>query len=259
MLGVHPVLVPVQSDFSLDLEAIRASVTPRTRAIVTISPNNPTGAVYPEADLLAVNELCRERNLYHLSDEAYEYFTYEGARHFSPGSIPGGEAHTICLYSLSKAYGFAGWRIGYMVVPSHLEEALRKIQDTNLICPPRPSQRAAMAALEVGRGYFDQMYPKIESLRNEVMSHLAALGNQCRVSGAQGAFYLFVEVDSSLGGLVLSERLVREHGVAVIPGDAFGIFDRTCIRIAYGAPEPDQVRQGLERLVSGIEAICQSS
>ena len=92
--------VSTTAEFQLDLDGIRDAVTPRTRAIVTISPNNPTGAVYPERDLRAVNALCQEQGLYHISDEAYEYFVYDGGRHFSPSAIAGGEGHTISLFSL---------------------------------------------------------------------------------------------------------------------------------------------------------------
>jgi aspartate/methionine/tyrosine aminotransferase len=103
MLGCRAVVVPTNDRFQLDLDRIRAAVTSRTRAIVTVSPNNPTGAVYPETDLREVNELCRAAGVYHIHDEAYEYFTWDGAEHFSPGSIAGAGAHTISLYSLSKA------------------------------------------------------------------------------------------------------------------------------------------------------------
>ena len=91
--------------------------------------------------------------IFHIHDEAYEYFTYAPARHFSPGSLPDAAGHTISLYSLSKAYGMASWRVGYMVVPEVLAEAINKIQDTLLICPPAASQRAALAALAVGAAY----------------------------------------------------------------------------------------------------------
>ena len=99
------------------LDALRAAITDRTRAIVTVTPNNPSGAVFSEAALRDINALCRERGIYHIADEVYEYFTYGSARHVSSGSFPGAEAHTIAMYSLSKAYGFAGWRIGYMMYP----------------------------------------------------------------------------------------------------------------------------------------------
>ena len=147
MAGARAVAAETTSDYQIDLDAIRRAITPRTRAVVTVSPNNPTGAVYPRAALQAVNELCRERGIFHIHDEAYEYFTYGGVEHFSPGSLPGAAAHTISLFSLSKAYGMASWRVGYMVVPDVLFEAVNKIQDTILICPPAVSQHAAMAAL----------------------------------------------------------------------------------------------------------------
>ncbi|MHC4207154.1 MAG: aminotransferase class I/II-fold pyridoxal phosphate-dependent enzyme, partial [Planctomycetota bacterium] len=104
------VCVPTDDEYQLQPEAIAAAITDRTRAVVTISPNNPTGAVYRESDLRQVNEICRSKCIYHISDEAYEYFTYDDARHFSPGSIDGAAEHTISLFSLSKAYGFASWR-----------------------------------------------------------------------------------------------------------------------------------------------------
>src|SRR5262249_9123741 len=107
MANCRPVLVATDANYQLQPDAIAAALTSRTRAVVTISPNNPTGAVYPEAALRAVNELCRRHGVFHIHDEAYEYFVYGGARHFSPGSIPGAGAHTISLYSMSKAYGFA--------------------------------------------------------------------------------------------------------------------------------------------------------
>ena len=118
MANCRPVIVPADAAYQLDLDAIAGAVTSRTRAVVSISPNNPTGAVYPEADLRALNTLCAERGIYHIHDEAYEYFTYDGRAHFSPGSLPQTAAHTISLFSLSKSYGFAGWRIGYMTIPA---------------------------------------------------------------------------------------------------------------------------------------------
>ncbi len=149
--GCRAVPVSTDANYQLRLEAIQQAITERTRAIVTISPNNPTGVVYSEADLRAVNYLCTSRGIYHITDEAYEYFTYDDSKHFSAGAIPGSVDHTISLYSLSKAYGFASWRIGYVVVPIHLFDAMMKIQDTNVICPPVISQYAALGALQVGQ------------------------------------------------------------------------------------------------------------
>lgn len=257
MLGCTPVPVETRSDFALDLEAIARAITPKTRAIVTVSPNNPSGQVYTEADLRAVNRLCKEHGLYHLSDEAYEYFVWGDSPHFSPTSIPGSESFTVGFYSLSKTFGFAGWRIGYTVTPSGLMSDLIKIQDTNLICPPRPSQRAAMGALKVGRSYFDRHAPDLLRLRAEVLVLLNGLGSllRCRPQ-SEGAFYVFLNLDTTLSGLELAERLACEYGVAVVPGEAFGMQTGCYLRVAYGAPDPEKVREGVLRLVSGIRAIC---
>jgi aspartate/methionine/tyrosine aminotransferase len=258
MANGRPVLVPTDADNQLDLDALRTAITPRTRAIVTVSPNNPTGAVYPEATLRAVNQLCAERGLYHISDEAYEHFTYDGAAHFSAASIPGAAAHTISLFSLSKSHGFASWRVGWMVFPAALEPALRKIQDTLLICPPVVSQHAAVGALEAGAGWVRTQRRVIEASREIVRRELNALvaEGHCVVPPAAGAFYFLVRVRSTLTALEMAERLIREHGVAVIPGNAFGLNTGCHLRVAYGALAPETAREGIGRLVMGIRSLA---
>ncbi|MGE5361422.1 MAG: aminotransferase class I/II-fold pyridoxal phosphate-dependent enzyme, partial [Bacteroidales bacterium] len=151
--GCQPVCVATDASDQLQPDAIERAITPRTRAVVTISPNNPTGAVYPRDALVAVNQMCARRGIYHVHDEAYEYFLYDGARHFSPGSIPGAAPHTISLFTFSKSYAMAAWRVGYMVIPAHLEEAVYKIQDTVIISAARASQQVALAALQTGAAY----------------------------------------------------------------------------------------------------------
>jgi len=259
MANGRVVLVPTDGNYQLDPERIAAAITPRTRAVVTVSPNNPTGAVYPESTLRAINELCGRRGLYHIHDEAYEYFVYDGARHFSPGSIPGAAAHTISLYSLSKAYGFASWRIGCMVIPAGLLEAVRKIQDTILICAPVISQVAAVGALTVGKPYCDEHLRVLAGTRTMVLKALSSLGTLCTVPCADGAFYFLLRLQTKHPSLALAERLVREHRVAVIPGTAFGLDDndgRGCyLRVAYGALQPATVAEGVGRLVTGLKSI----
>src|SRR5882672_7211145 len=255
MAGCTPIRVPTDARYQIDLDAIRKAVTPRTRAIVTVSPNNPTGAVYPEQALREVNRLCQERGLYHISDEVYEYFTYGGARHASPGSFDGAQAHSISLYSLSKAYGFAGWRIGYMVYPAPLADAVAKVQDTVLVCPPVISQIAAVAAMDVGPAYCRLHLRPLADIRDIVMSELRSLEPLCIVPPADGAFYCFLRVDLDLDPMRVAERLIREHRVAVIPGTAFGITDGCYFRVAYGALQKETVAEGIGRLVNGLRAL----
>jgi len=251
------VAVPVPTDerYQPRVDALRAAITSRTRAIVTVTPNNPSGAVYPEATLRALDALCRERGIYHICDEPYEYFTYGGARHFSAGSIPGSEAHTFSLYSFSKAYGFAGWRIGYMAYPEHLEAPMTKIQDTVLICPPVASQLAAAAALDAGRAYCEPFIRELASIREMVLAQLATLAPRVQMPPADGAFYCFLKIDTALDPMTIAERLIREHRVAVLPGTTFGMHDGCYLRIAYGALQKATVEEGMGRLVKGLRAI----
>jgi aspartate/methionine/tyrosine aminotransferase len=258
MIGCRAIIVPTDADYQLSPEAIIKALTPRTRAVVTVSPNNPTGAVYREADLRAVNDLCRERGIFHISDEAYEYFTYDGARHFSPGSIRDAAAHTISLFSLSKSYGMASWRIGYMVIPARLTEAVRKIQDTILICPPVISQHAAIGALAAGPGYPRQHLAALSATRALIREKLNQLREICRVPTAGGAFYYYLDLETALDPLGLVERLIREYGVAAIPGTAFGDAAGCHLRISYGALRPETVQEGVGRLVAGLGAILRA-
>lgn len=255
MADCRPVLVPTDERYQLRLEAIEAALTPRTRAVVTISPNNPTGAVYDPGALRAVNALCRERGIYHICDEAYEYFTYGGARHCSAGSLPDSAAHTISLFSFSKTYGLANWRVGYLVAPRHLLRALEKIQDTILICPPVISQLAALGALAAGPSYCRRFIASLARVRQLCLERLEELGSMCQVPPAEGAFYLLARLETGLPAMEVVERLVRQHRVAVIPGTAFGLQERCYLRIAYGALQPDTVAEGMDRLVSGLRCI----
>jgi aspartate/methionine/tyrosine aminotransferase len=252
MAGCTPVPVPTTAAYQLDLDALARAITPRTRAIVTVSPNNPTGAVYPEADLRAVNALCRDRGLYHVTDEVYEYFLYDNARHFSAGSIEGSHQWTISIFSLSKAYGMASWRVGYMVIPDGLWDAVAKIQDTMLCCPPHPSQMGAAAAIAGGPAWTRRHLPALARMRERARATLSKVAD---VPRADGAFYYLIRADTSLDAMGAAEHLIRRHRVAVIPGSAFGISDGCALRISFGALEEATAGEGLDRLAAGLRAL----
>jgi aspartate/methionine/tyrosine aminotransferase len=257
MLGCRPIIVPSGADYQLNIDAIRRAVTYRTKAVVTVSPNNPAGAVYREQDLRELNAWCADRGIFHSSDEAYEYFVYDASRHFSPGSIPGAADHTISLYSLSKAYGMASWRIGYMVLPADRLVAVKKAQDTILICPPVVSQHAACGALDAGSGFWQPRVDTLSHVRRLVLDRLKELEDIATVGQANGAFYVLLEVRTSLGQMDFVERLVRDFHVAVIPGETFGLGRGCHLRISYGALEEASVAEAIDRLVKGIRTICQ--
>lgn len=256
MLGCVCIAVATDNNYQPDIAAIEAAVTERTRAVVTISPNNPTGAVYPRATLSAINELCRRHGVYHISDEAYEYFTYDDHEHFSPASLPDTLDHTISLFSLSKAYGFAGWRIGYMVIPPALASAVQKVQDTNLICPTLIAQRAATAALSVGSAYCRRHIRTLAETRRQVLHALEPLAPWCDAPAADGAFYVLLRIDTDMDSLTLAQRLIAEHQVALVPGRTFGC-DGCYLRISYGALAGATALEGVHRLATGLASLIQ--
>ncbi|MBD2678603.1 MULTISPECIES: pyridoxal phosphate-dependent aminotransferase [Nostoc] len=258
MAGCRPILVATDENYQLQTEAIAQAITPKTRAVVTISPNNPTGVVYSEATLRQVNEICRTRGIYHISDEAYEYFTYDGVKHISPGAFDGSSKYTISLYSLSKAYGFASWRIGYMVIPQHLLVAVKKVQDTILICPPVISQYAALGALQAKEKYLQENIGAISQVRQLVLKSLNRLQGLCTITPANGAFYFFLKVHTQIDAFELVKRLIQEYKVAVIPGTTFGIDNQCYLRVAYGALQQETAKEGIERLVEGLQNIIRS-
>lgn len=252
MASCRAVLVPTDENYQIQPQLIERAISEKTRAIVTISPNNPTGAVYSEAALRHVNQLCRDHHCYHITDEAYEYFTY-GVPHFSPGSIKGN--HTISIFSLSKAYGFASWRIGYMVIPRDLLVSVQKIQDTNVICPAVVSQYAALGALETGKAYCEEKLKAIAEVRQIVLNELNSIRDLCTVPQADGAFYFLLNVHTAMDSMELVKQLIRDHRVAVLPGFTFGLEKGCYLRVGYGALEKETAIAGINRLTIGLKAI----
>jgi aspartate/methionine/tyrosine aminotransferase len=254
-VGVPAGLVP-------DPDRLAAAITPRTRAIVTVSPANPSGVVIPGEVLAAINRLCAERGLFHISDEAYAAFVHGSEPHHPPGRIRGSGRHTITLHSLSKAYGMAGWRLGHAAVPRQLLAGLAQVQDTVLICPPRLTQRAAMAALAAGP---DWLAPRVASLRERRALVLEAVAS-ARDRGLpisleivpDGAFYALLSCATPLGGEALVERLLLDHGVAALPGEAFGLErgkGASLLRLSYGMLEPPQLAEAMDRLLVGLREL----
>lgn len=253
MANCTTILVPTDHNYQLQLDLITQAITPKTKAIVTISPNNPTGAVYPQESLTKVNQICQEKGIYHISDEAYEYFTYDQNQHFSPASLPNSSPYTISLFSLSKAYGFASWRIGYLVIPKQLLFALKKVQDTILICPPVISQYGALGALQIGKKYCEQYLPEMAKIRQKVVNLLQPIQDQCQWSDPQGAFYFFLKINQEIDDFELTKQLIFEHKIAVIPGSTFGMDQGCYLRISYGALDSQTVTEGINRLVNALK------
>ncbi len=251
--------VPVAAGLVPDPDRLAAAITPRSRAIVTISPNNPSGLVTPPEVLAAINGLCHRHGLVHVSDEAYADFVHGSVPHASPGRLPGSGGHTVSLFSLSKAYGMAGWRVGYAAVPRQLMGALAKVQDTVLICPPQVSQRAALAALEAGPAWSRPHVEALSQRRRQLLAAVAAArdgGLAVELLGPpDGAFYGLLRFPCARDGESLMRHLVLGHGVAALPGDSFGLppaGGKGLLRLSYGMLEAPDLDEALRRLFQGL-------
>jgi len=156
---------------------------------------------------------------------------------------------------LSKAYGFASWRIGYMVLPERLFLPVQKAQDTILICPSLIGQAAAVGALETGSAYCASYVREMAEVRALVLQEIKRVGNVCTIPPTKGAFYFLLHLDTSMDPMDLVAQLVKEYGVAAIPGTTFGMDQGCYLRISYGALEKETVALGIGRLVEGISRI----
>ena len=253
--------VPVAGGLVPDPACLEAAIGPRTRGIVTVSPNNPSGVVIPPAVLAAINHLCAEHGLLHLSDEAYAAFVHGAVPHHSPGSASGSGAHTASFFSLSKSHGMAGWRIGFAAVPRALLEPLTKVQDTVLICPPRLTQRAAAAALAEGPAWVAERVSSLQPRRQQLLAAVAqaeglALARElAHAAEPDGAFYALVEAPWMGDEERLLAHLVLGHGVAALPGGSFGLpprAGRVTLRLSYGLLGEAELAEAMTRLATAL-------
>ena len=250
--------VAVEAGVIPDPERLAAAITPRTRAIVTVSPNNPSGAVLPRPVLEAINRLCADHGLLHISDEAYALFAHGDTAVWSPGQGSGSGAHTVTLGSLSKSHGMAGWRIGWAVVPQRLLGALAKVHDTIQICPPRLNQRAAAGALAAGAPWCRTRIEALGEQRRQVLAALDQPNAPWRLlAPPDGAFYALLQLDSPLSADAAMERLIREHRVALVSGSSFGLRG-CCLRLSYGMLQPADLAEALARLQQGLLSLTVS-
>jgi aspartate aminotransferase len=247
MLDAVPVpytLLP-QHDFQPDLAQLEALVTERTRMIIVNSPSNPLGVVFPRETLQALLEFAERHDLWILSDEVYEAFTW-GEPHVSIASL-GGADRIFSVFSLSKTYAMTGVRVGYLVTPTGLAATMRTVQEATISCVATPDQRAAVAAIT---GPHTAVDAAAQHYRGNLDAATALLDERgIRYQRPAGSFYLWVDVSHLSGGDVAAWalRFLHEQRVAVAPGSAFGAAGEGWIRVCLAATK-DDVLEGLGRL-----------
>jgi len=261
--GGAPVFVQTEcSDgFRLHAEQVEAAMTPRTRILIVNSPCNPTGAVVSPEEFQKILELCQRRRVWLLADECYSHFLYGGARPFSIASAQDAKPTTIVAGSLSKTFAMTGWRIGYVLAPQPLVEAIIKLQSQSTSNPTSIAQHAALAAL---RGPMDSVEAMLAEYARRRERILAGLRNLPGVTCAepQGAFYVFPNVSPHIANgaapdttALARQMLEREH-LVVVPGEAFGAPGY--LRFSY-ATSMERIEEGLSRCERFLRSLSSSS
>jgi aspartate/methionine/tyrosine aminotransferase len=249
LAGAVAVPVPLRPEngFQPDPDEVAALITPRTRMLVLVSPNNPTGAVWPALVLRRLADLVAEHELLLLSDEIYEKLVYSGHQHFSVASLPQARNLTLTLNGFSKAFSMTGWRLGYIAAAEPLINVLVRVIQYIATCPNSFAQWGAVAALCGTQEPVEEMRTEFDRRRQLVQERLRSMpGVQC--PELQGAFYAFSDISAlGLPDEEFAEYFLRHASVAVVPGSAFGEGGAGHIRISY-ACSYDRLQLGLDRL-----------
>ena len=246
-------IVPVDTSaggFYPTAAQIEGALTPRTKAVMMCSPNNPTGTMIPRDELEKIAEVVRKSQIWCISDEIYCELVYDGSRHVSIASFPGMKDYTIILNGFSKSFAMTGWRIGYIAAPAEVLAQIVKLHGYNTICAPIFSQYAAVEGLRRGWKDVERMRLSYQQRRNLMLKSFGDMGLE--VPEPTGAFYMFPSI-KGLG--VTSEefatRLFQKHNVAVVPGSVFGEGGEGHIRCCY-ATAIDKMKVALDRIAEFV-------
>ena len=249
--GARPVYIPLRApDFSFDRDELAAAFSPATKAIIINTPHNPTGKVFTPEELAFIAELCLRHDTLAITDEIYEHILYDGFTHCSIATLPGMAERTITISGLSKSYSVTGWRIGYVIAPVEISEAVRRVHDFLTVGAPAPLQIAAVTALGIDRGYYRELAAMYERKRDLLLPVLREIG--FKVFQPQGAYYLWADIRAltDMDGWDYALHLVKEIGVATVPGAGFynrRALGATSIRFTF-SKKPETLYAAAQRL-----------
>ncbi len=222
-MGIQPVLIPLAApDWTLDLDAVRAAITPNTRAMLINTPANPTGKVFPRSEIEALAEIAQEHDLFVFTDEIYEHFLYGDAKHFSPATIHGMKARTIIMSGFSKTFSVTGWRVGYLIADARWAPAISYFHDLLYVCAPHPFQHGCADGVEqLGPDFYRGLAVDHQVKREMLLSALRDAGLKPHIP--DGAYYILADSGDLPGatGAEKSRALLAETGVAAVSGAAF--------------------------------------
>ncbi len=247
LAGGVPVTIDLknENEFRLTLDELKAAITEKTKILVLPYPGNPTGAIMTREDLIPIAEICKERDIYVISDEIYSELTYTDEGHCSIASLPGMKERTIVINGFSKAYAMTGWRLGYAMAPQVIAEQMTKIHQFAIMCAPTTSQYAAIAALREGDKDVERMRESYDQRRHFLLRTFEEMGLPC--FEPRGAFYVFPCIkEFGISSDDFATQLLKTKELAVVPGTAFGDCGEGFLRISY-AYSIDELREAMER------------
>lgn len=236
-------------NWALDVEALPGLITARTKAIVLVTPSNPTGKIFSEDELRRVGDIAQERDLMILLDDPYSHFTYENRdRYFNLASVPELSDRIAYLFTFSKTYAMSGWRLGYAILPAALKREALKVHDATIICAPRISQVAALAALTEAPTHLAEFEEILARRRAMICLRLDRVPQVFSYVRPEGAYYVFPKIvaahDNSYDFAI---KLLEEARVTVTPGSAFGPSGEHHVRMAY-CVEEDTIDTAFDRI-----------
>ena len=245
-----------ETGFQMDLKEVRAKITPKTRAIVIITPNNPTGGVLSEDVLKDLADIAISNDLMVISDEVYERLIYDGAKHISIASLPGMKERTFTMNGMSKAYAMDGWRLGYVAAPEEYILVMNKFHQHNTTCAPNFVQVAAIAALTQEGDEVQEMVKEYQRRRDyavKAINEIPGLHCEC----PKGAFYIFINCKSlNMKSADLSAYLLEKAKIALVPGDVFGPGGEGYLRMSF-ANSYENVVEGCAQLKKAVALLQQ--
>jgi aminotransferase len=251
LAGAKAVFVKLRSErgFVPDPAEIEAAITPKTKAVIVLTPNNPTGAVYPEGVLRGILEIAKRHNVTVISDETYECLVYDGGKHTSMLSLPGAKEQVIHVSSFSKIYAMTGLRVGYLAAPREKLLQFLKYHHTVNISANVPSQLACAAAMKGPQDCVAQMRDEYQRRRDMLVPMVNDIpGIHCHVP--QGAFFVFADIrELGVPSLTFVQYLVKEAGVVLTNGSGFDY--EGFVRISYAA-KPEQIAEAMKRMKRAV-------
>ena len=251
LCGGTPVYWPLKAseDWALDLDLLPELIGARTKAIILVSPSNPTGKIFLEADLRRVGEIARERDVLIAFDDPYCHFTYENTdRYFNLSSVPELGEHIAYMFTFSKTHAMSGWRLAYMILPEKLKGELLKVHDATIICAPRISQVAGTIALREAPTHLQEFETTLARRRDLICERLDAVPHVFEYTRPEGAYYVFPKITADHeDSREFAIRLLDEARVTVTPGRAFGPTGEHHVRMAY-CVEEDVINKAFDRI-----------